>query len=56
MERAGNSFVVTPPSVATNQEREFVIRVKDAKAEWGAVGQGMSTDRGIEIFGKRQQW
>lgn len=51
MERAGNSFIVTPTAIATNQERKFVIRVKDGKAEWVDVRQGMSTDKGIEIFG-----
>jgi membrane fusion protein, multidrug efflux system len=51
MERAGNSFIVSPTSIATNQERKFVIRIKDGKAEWVDVRQGMSTDKGIEIFG-----
>lgn len=51
MERAGNSFIVTPGAIATNQERKFVIRIKDGKAEWIDVRQGMSTDNGIEVFG-----
>ncbi len=51
MQRAGNSFVVMPTAIATNQERRFVIRVKDGKAEWVDVRQGMSTEKGIEIFG-----
>lgn len=51
MERAGNSFIVTPGAIATNQERKFVIRIKDGKAEWVDVRQGMSTDNGIEVFG-----
>ena len=51
MERTGNSFVVAPNAIATNQERKFVIRIKDGKAEWVDVRQGMSTDKGIEIFG-----
>jgi membrane fusion protein, multidrug efflux system len=51
MERAGNSFVVAPNAIATNQERKFVIRVKEGKAEWVDVRQGMSTENGIEIFG-----
>jgi membrane fusion protein, multidrug efflux system len=49
--RSGNSFVVPPTAIATNQERKFVIRVKDGKAEWIDVRQGMSTEKGIEIFG-----
>jgi multidrug efflux pump subunit AcrA (membrane-fusion protein) len=51
MQRAGNSFVVTPSAIATNQERKFVIRVKNGIAEWVDVRQGMSTEKGIEIFG-----
>jgi membrane fusion protein (multidrug efflux system) len=51
IERAGNSFIVTPGAIATNQERKFVIRIKDGKTEWVDVRQGMSTDQGIEIFG-----
>ncbi|MEO8772599.1 MAG: efflux RND transporter periplasmic adaptor subunit [Ferruginibacter sp.] len=51
MEREGNSFLIGPGSIATNQERKFVIKVKDGKAEWIDVRQGMSTDKGIEIFG-----
>jgi membrane fusion protein, multidrug efflux system len=51
MARASNSFVVAPTAIATNQERKFVIKVKDGKAEWVDVRQGMSTERGIEIFG-----
>lgn len=49
--RAGYSFVVQPTVISTNQERKFVIRVKEGKAEWVDVRQGMSTDNGIEIFG-----
>lgn len=51
LQRAGNSFIVPPTSIVTNQERKFVIRVKEGKAEWVDVRQGMSTDKGIEIFG-----
>lgn len=51
MERAGNSFVVPPTAITTNEERKFVIKVKDGKAEWVDVRQGMSTDKGMEIFG-----
>jgi membrane fusion protein, multidrug efflux system len=51
LERAGNSLVVPPTAIATNQERKFVIRVKDGTAEWVDVRQGMSTEKGTEIFG-----
>jgi len=33
MARASNSFVIAPTAIATNQERKFVIRIKDNKAE-----------------------
>lgn len=51
LQRNGNSFLVPATAIATTQERKFVIRIKDAKAEWVDVRQGMSTDKGIEIFG-----
>ncbi len=51
LQRSGNSFVVPPAAIVTNQERKFVIRVSNGKAEWVDVRQGMSTDKGIEIFG-----
>ena len=51
LQRTGNSFIVPPIAIAATQERKFVIRVKNGKAEWVDVRQGMSTDKGIEIFG-----
>jgi membrane fusion protein (multidrug efflux system) len=51
LQRPGNSFVVVPTAITTTQERKFVTRIKDGKAEWVDVRQGMSTDKGIEIFG-----
>ena len=51
LQRNGNSFVLPPTAIATTQERKFVIRVKAGKAEWVDVRQGMSTDKGIEVFG-----
>lgn len=51
LQRSGNSFVVPAAAVTTNQERKFIIKVKDGKAEWVDVRQGISTDKGIEIFG-----
>ena len=51
LQRSGNSFVIAPVAIVTNQERKFVIRVKNGKAEWVDVRQGMSTDKGIEVFG-----
>lgn len=51
LERGAPSFVVAPPAIATNQERKFVIAVKNGKTEWVDIRQGMSTEKGIEIFG-----
>ncbi|GAC1590106.1 MAG: efflux RND transporter periplasmic adaptor subunit [Chitinophagaceae bacterium] len=51
LQRIGNSFVVPVLAIATTQEKKFVIRIKNGKAEWIDVRQGMSTDKGIEIFG-----
>ncbi|MGJ7032314.1 efflux RND transporter periplasmic adaptor subunit [Niabella hirudinis] len=51
LERSLPSFVVAPSVVATNQERKFVIVVKNGVAEWVDVRPGMSNEKGIEIFG-----
>jgi len=51
LQRSGNSFIIPPVAIVTNQERKFVIRVRNGKAEWINVRQGMSTDNGIEVFG-----
>ncbi len=51
LQRTGNSFVLPASAIVTNQERRFVIRVKDGKAAWVDVRLGMSTDKGIEVFG-----
>jgi len=52
LERGGPSFLIPSSAISTTQEKKFVIRVKDNKAEWVDVGQGITTDKGIEIFGK----
>lgn len=52
LERGGPSFLVPPSAISTTQEKKFVIRVKDNKAEWVDIGQGIATDKGTEIFGK----
>jgi len=49
--RQTKSFVVPSSSIVTTQERKFVIRVKNDKAEWVDVRQGITLDDGIEIFG-----
>ena len=52
LQRAGNSFIIPPTAIVTNQERKFVIKIKEGKAAWVDVRQGMSTDKGIEVFGE----
>lgn len=51
LRRTGNSFILPPATIVTNQERKFVIKIKEGKAVWVDVRQGMSTDKGIEVFG-----
>lgn len=51
LKRNSASFVIAPNAVATNQERKFVIAVKNGKAEWVDIRQGMSTEKGLEVFG-----
>jgi membrane fusion protein (multidrug efflux system) len=50
--RKGNSFVVPSSAIATNQERRFVIRLKDGKAEWVDVKNGITMNDKTEIFGR----
>jgi len=49
--RSSTSFVLAPSAIATTLERKFVIRVKNGKAEYVDIRQGMTTDAGIEVFG-----
>jgi membrane fusion protein, multidrug efflux system len=49
--RQTKSFVVPASSIVTTQEKKFVIRVKNFKAEWVDVRQGITMDSGVEIFG-----
>jgi membrane fusion protein, multidrug efflux system len=49
--RPAPSFVVPATSVATTQEKRFIIRLKAGKAEWIDVHTGISLDDKTEIFG-----
>ncbi|HEX5112395.1 MAG TPA: efflux RND transporter periplasmic adaptor subunit [Saprospiraceae bacterium] len=51
IKREEPSFAVPFSALVTNQERNFVIRVKDGKTEWVDVRNGISTKNKIEIFG-----
>lgn len=54
MEREGASLVVPATAIATTQEKKFVIRVKEGKAQWVDVRQGMTLAKGVEVFGDLQ--
>lgn len=51
LQRSESSFVVPYSAVVTNLERSFVIRVRDGKAEWIDVRNGISMKDKVEIFG-----
>lgn len=51
LERGGPSFIVPASAIATTQERKFVIRVNEGKATWMDIRQGITNDKGVEIFG-----
>ena len=51
IERKEPSFIVPPTAIVTNQERKFVIQVKEGKVQWVDVRTGIATDRGMEVFG-----
>lgn len=51
MERNTPSFLIPSSAVATTLERRFVIKVSNGMAAWVDVRQGITTDRGVEIFG-----
>lgn len=51
VERTEKSFIVPLTAIATTQERKFVIAVRDGKTVWVDIRQGMTTDKGMEIFG-----
>jgi len=51
LQKTGKSFLVPATAIASNQERKFVIAVKDGQAAWVDVRQGLSTDKGVEVFG-----
>jgi RND family efflux transporter MFP subunit len=54
LERGAPSFILPPTAIVTTLERKFIIRVKNDRAEWVDVRQGMTTDAGIEVFGNIQ--
>ncbi|MEX2513158.1 MAG: efflux RND transporter periplasmic adaptor subunit [Cyclobacteriaceae bacterium] len=51
LNRPTPTFVVPPSALVTTLEQKFVIRIKDGKAEWVDVRDGISQGDGVEIFG-----
>ena len=54
LQRGAPSLILPPAAIATTLERKFVIRVKEGKTQWIDVRQGMTTDKGVEVFGDLQ--
>jgi membrane fusion protein, multidrug efflux system len=52
IERSGPSLVIPISAIATTLEKKFVIKVTQGKADWVDVRQGITTDSGVEVFGK----
>jgi len=50
-DRSAPSFMVPSTAVVTNQEKRFVIRLKEGKTEWVDVRNGIAVDNKTEIFG-----
>jgi multidrug efflux pump subunit AcrA (membrane-fusion protein) len=51
LQRSQPTLILPVTAIATTQERKFVIRVHNGKAQWIDVRQGISVDKGIEVFG-----
>ncbi len=49
--RSAPTFMVPSTAVVTNQEKRFIIRLKEGKAEWIDVRNGIAVDNKTEIFG-----
>jgi membrane fusion protein (multidrug efflux system) len=49
--RSAPSFMVPFSSIATTQEKKFVIKVSEGQAEWIDIRQGITNDKGAEVFG-----
>lgn len=50
--RKAPTFLVPASAVATSLEKRFVIRVKDGKAEWVDVRNGINPGDKMEVFGQ----
>ena len=51
----GGAFLGSPgPAVTTDQQRTFVIRVRQGKAEWVDITTSVTVDGKAEVFGDLQ--
>lgn len=55
LNRKENSFKVPNSAVTTSMEKKFVIRLRNGKAEWIDVREGIAMSDGREIFGDLQE-
>lgn len=55
LQRTESSFVVPHSAVVTNQERSFVISVRDGKTVWVDVRSGIGMKDKVEIFADLQE-
>jgi membrane fusion protein, multidrug efflux system len=55
LNRKENSFKVPNSAVTTSLEKKFVIRLRNGKAEWIDVKEGIAMSDGREIFGDLQE-
>src|SRR5258707_15762713 len=49
--RAATTMFVPASAVTNDQQRTFVERVRNGKAEWGDVVTGLGVSGNIEVFG-----
>jgi multidrug efflux pump subunit AcrA (membrane-fusion protein) len=47
-----SSFILPKSAVVSSQERVFVIKVVNGKAEWVDVKKGRENDGKVEVFGE----
>jgi membrane fusion protein (multidrug efflux system) len=55
LERSHPTLFVPASAVTSDQQRTFVIRVREGKAEWVTVQTGQTVDGEIEVFGELAQ-
>ncbi len=54
IERSGKTLFVPKTSVVSSSEKQFVIRVRDGRAQWVSVQKGNVVDSLVEVFGDLQ--